>query len=89
MKIVIKTPILEGWSEDSFNSCAGISGRLGDYINANRHLLSGRPQSYKHGDYHIGNMMIDDAGRQQEYIKDTGDIIYDMHDESHSFSVHI
>lgn len=34
-----------------------------DYINANRHLLSGRPQSYQHGDYHIGNMMIDDAGK--------------------------
>ena len=26
---------------------------------------------------------------KQEYIKDTGDIIYDMHDETHSFSVHI
>lgn len=34
-----------------------------DYSNANRHLLSGRPQSYQHGDYHIGNMMIDDAGK--------------------------
>lgn len=34
-----------------------------DYINANRELLSGRPQSYQHGDYHIGNMMIDDAGK--------------------------
>ncbi|MBR0435421.1 MAG: phosphotransferase [Lachnospiraceae bacterium] len=34
-----------------------------DYIKANRHLLSGRPQSYQHGDYHIGNMMIDDAGK--------------------------
>ncbi|MBQ6603556.1 MAG: phosphotransferase [Eubacterium sp.] len=30
-----------------------------DCINANRHLLSGRPQTYQHGDYHIGNMMID------------------------------
>lgn len=28
------------------------------YIGKNRHLLSGRPQSYQHGDYHIGNMMI-------------------------------
>lgn len=34
-----------------------------DYINVNRELLSGRPQSYQHGDYHIGNMMIDDAGK--------------------------
>ena len=33
-----------------------------DYISANRHLLSGRPQSYQHGDYHIGNMMIDRDG---------------------------
>ena len=30
-----------------------------DYINANRLLLNGRPQTYQHGDYHIGNMMID------------------------------
>ena len=28
----------------------------------NRHLLCGRPQSYQHGDYHIGNMMIDRNG---------------------------
>lgn len=30
-----------------------------DYINSNRHLLKDRPQVYQHGDYHIGNMMID------------------------------
>lgn len=29
------------------------------YLAENRHLLAGRPQSYQHGDYHIGNMMID------------------------------
>ena len=34
-----------------------------DYINANRHLLNGRPQVYQHGDYHIGNMMIDREGK--------------------------
>ena len=33
-----------------------------DYINANRHLLKNRPQCYQHGDYHIGNMMIDRDG---------------------------
>ena len=33
-----------------------------DYLAQNRHLLSGRPQSYQHGDYHIGNMMIDRNG---------------------------
>ncbi len=30
-----------------------------DYINANRHLLAGRPQCFQHGDYHIGNMMLE------------------------------
>lgn len=29
-----------------------------DYINENRRLLKNRPQSYQHGDYHIGNMII-------------------------------
>lgn len=29
------------------------------YIEENRHLLAERPQSYQHGDYHIGNMMIE------------------------------
>ncbi len=28
------------------------------YIEDNRHLLAGRPQSFQHGDYHIGNMML-------------------------------
>lgn len=32
-----------------------------DYINGNRHLLEGRPQSYQHGDYHIGNMMLENG----------------------------
>ena len=32
------------------------------YIGENRHLLRGRPQSYQHGDYHIGNMMINSDG---------------------------
>ena len=34
-----------------------------DYINANRHLLKGRPQTFQHGDYHIGNMMIGCSGK--------------------------
>ena len=33
-----------------------------DYLEKNRYLLCGRPQSYQHGDYHIGNMMIDYDG---------------------------
>lgn len=33
-----------------------------EYIAQNRYLLKNRPQSYQHGDYHIGNMMIDQQG---------------------------
>lgn len=32
------------------------------HIAKTRHLLSNRPQTYQHGDYHIGNMMIDQDG---------------------------
>lgn len=32
-----------------------------DYINENRHLLAGRPQTFQHGDYHIGNMLVADG----------------------------
>ena len=35
--------------------------RLLRYIEENRHLLADRPQSFQHGDYHIGNMMLTDA----------------------------
>lgn len=34
-----------------------------DFIEKNRYLLKNRPQVYQHGDYHIGNMMIDDSGQ--------------------------
>lgn len=33
------------------------------YLEDNRHLLTERPQSYQHGDYHIGNMMVDSNGQ--------------------------
>lgn len=33
------------------------------YLAQNRHLIQCRPQSYQHGDYHIGNMMIDPNGK--------------------------
>ncbi len=36
-----------------------------DYIRENRCLLKGRPQVFQHGDYHIGNMMIDRDGKLQ------------------------
>lgn len=32
------------------------------HIEKSRHLLDSRPQSYQHGDYHIGNMMIESHG---------------------------
>lgn len=32
------------------------------YIAQNRQLLSDRPQTYQHGDYHIGNMMLTGEG---------------------------
>jgi len=37
-----------------------ISGeeKIISYINENRHLLKGRPESLQHGDYHIGNMVL-------------------------------
>ena len=33
------------------------------HIAASRHLLTNRPQTYQHGDYHTGNMMIDHTGK--------------------------
>ena len=33
-----------------------------DYLRHHRHLLNGRPQSFHHGDYHLGNMMVDSNG---------------------------
>lgn len=32
-----------------------------DYIIVNRRLLAGRPQTFQHGEYHIGNMMIENG----------------------------
>lgn len=29
-----------------------------EFIECHRHLLTDRPQTYQHGDYHIGNMMV-------------------------------
>ncbi|MCL2775101.1 MAG: phosphotransferase [Oscillospiraceae bacterium] len=31
------------------------------YIEQNRHLLENRPQRFQHGDYHVGNMMIENG----------------------------
>lgn len=35
------------------------------YIETHRRLLKNRPQTYQHGDYHIGNMMLDTDMRLQ------------------------
>lgn len=34
-----------------------------DFIQAHRHLLADRPQTFQHGDYHCGNMMIENSGQ--------------------------
>ena len=36
--------------------------RFLQFLGENRYLLTDRPQTYQHGDYHIGNMMIDKNG---------------------------
>lgn len=33
-----------------------------DYIEENRYLLKERPQSFQHGDYHVGNMVVSAQG---------------------------
>lgn len=35
-----------------------------EYMNNNRRLLKNRPQSFQHGDYHIGNMMVERSGNR-------------------------
>lgn len=45
-----------------FNDCAikfDGADNIVDYIESNRYLLKDRPQTFQHGDYHIGNMMIE------------------------------
>jgi len=36
------------------------------YIEQNRHLLKNRPQCFQHGDYHIGNMMLENGEKPLE-----------------------
>ena len=33
------------------------------FLAENRHLIADRPQCYQHGDFHIGNMMVDSGGQ--------------------------
>jgi len=37
--------------------------RFLEFIAGHRHLLKGRPQAVHHGDYHVGNLMIDKNGQ--------------------------
>jgi len=62
---------LEDWSDrfnrktntkiEKYRAC-GIKfegdNKIIEYIENNRHLLNNRPQCYQHGDYHVGNMII-------------------------------
>ena len=32
-----------------------------EYIEQNRHLLNNRPQCFQHGDYHVGNMLLENG----------------------------
>jgi len=32
-----------------------------EFVQNNRHLLKNRPQCFQHGDYHVGNMMMEDG----------------------------
>jgi len=36
-------------------------GHIISYIEKNRHLLNSRPQCFQHGDYHVGNMMLENG----------------------------
>ena len=36
---------------------------LVEYVERHRHLLAGRPCVFQHGDFHIGNMMVDKDGK--------------------------
>ncbi len=38
------------------------------YIEENRYLLRNRPQTFQHGDYHIGNMMLTDAESDPQIV---------------------
>lgn len=49
------------------------SGRVLDYIEANKHLLFCRPQTLHHGDFHLGNMVIGRKGELSVIDWDTAD----------------
>jgi len=38
-------------------------GQIIQFIEGHRHFLEGRPQTFQHGDYHLGNMLLNPAGK--------------------------
>lgn len=46
----------------SCSFCLPFSTEILTYITANRHLIHNRPQYFQHGDYHVGNMVLDKNG---------------------------
>ena len=49
------------------------SAQILDYLEANQHLLVNRPQTLHHGDFHLGNMVIDKNARLSVMDWDTAD----------------
>lgn len=49
------------------------STQILDYLEANKHLLANRPQTLHHGDFHLGNMVIDKNGRLSVIDWDSAD----------------
>ena len=49
------------------------SAQVLQYLEANKGLLANRPQTYHHGDFHLGNMVIGDKGQLGVIDWDTAD----------------
>lgn len=49
------------------------SAQILDYLEINKHLLINRPQTLHHGDFHLGNMVIDKNARLSVIDWDTAD----------------
>ncbi len=50
---------------ENYNTCVihfREADQMVDFIDSNRSLLINRPQTFQHGDYHVGNMIISQSG---------------------------